>query len=159
MGWGVLGGLPPQGRGTGGRRKSRGPREQPGNLTEFRPAGGLYVYYSLIKLYSQRTDDHSRDSSHAGRCLGHLCGHEMIRGSRSRPSRGCTEQEQRVRPASSVSVIRTVACGPEATPGPDLTYTRELGPDPSRAPCPCWPRLLCPSGSAGSFSSVQPGRG
>lgn len=35
-GVGTLGGLPPPGTGTGGRRKSRGPREQPGDLTEFR---------------------------------------------------------------------------------------------------------------------------
>lgn len=42
----------------------------------------------------------------------------------------------------SLSVIRTVACGPEATLGPDLAYTQELGPDPSGAPRPCWPRLL-----------------
>lgn len=57
-------GLPPQGRGTGGRRTPRGPHEQPGDLA-------VFIYYYFIKVYSERTDDHSRDSTHAGRWLGH----------------------------------------------------------------------------------------
>ena len=92
--------------------------------------------------YSERTDGRSRDGAHVGPCLG-ICGVvcPALRGC----SRAGTARETRV-PAAATSVLRTVACGPEAAP--------ELGPGPSGAPAPAGHGSSLPRGSTDSFSSV-----